>query len=114
MLEQTFKFAGGITDFVKHLNESKEPLFKRVVAFDDSGDDYEVDVAMQWNTGYHEGIHSFANNIATTEGGMHEEGFKKALTNVVNRTPRARTSSRRRRTTSSARTSARASPRSCR
>ena len=45
----------------------------------------EVDVAMQWNTGYHEGIHSFANNIATTEGGMHEEGFKKALTNVVNK-----------------------------
>ena len=43
---------------------------------------------MQWNTGYYEGIHSFANNIATTEGGMHEEGFKKALTNVVNRTPR--------------------------
>ena len=42
-------------------------------------------IAMQWNTGYYEGIHSFANNIATTEGGMHEEGFKKALTNVVNR-----------------------------
>ena len=85
VLEQTFKFTGGITDFVKHLNESKEPLFKRVVAFNETGDDYEVDVAMQWNTGYYEGIHSFANNIATTEGGMHEEGFKKALTNVVNR-----------------------------
>jgi DNA gyrase subunit B len=42
-------------------------------------------VAMQWNTGYHEGLHSFANNIATTEGGMHEEGFRKALTNVVNK-----------------------------
>ena len=50
----------------------------------------EVEVALQWNTGYHEGIHSFANNIATTEGGMHEEGFKKALTNVVNSTPRAK------------------------
>ena len=69
----------------KHLNSSKEPLFKRVVSIEDSGDDHEVDVAMQWNTGYYEGIHSFANNIATTEGGMHEEGFKKALTNVVNR-----------------------------
>ena len=44
---------------------------------------------MQWNTGYYEGIHSFANNIATTEGGMHEEGFKKALTNVVNRYAKA-------------------------
>ena len=55
------------------------------IAFEDSTDDSEVDVALQWNTGYHEGIHSFANNIATTEGGMHEEGFKKALTNVVNK-----------------------------
>jgi DNA gyrase subunit B len=85
VLEQTFKFTGGIVDFVKHLNASKEPLFKRVVSFEESGDGYDVDIAMQWNTGYYEGIHSFANNIATTEGGMHEEGFKKALTNVVNR-----------------------------
>jgi DNA gyrase subunit B len=85
LLEQTYKFAGGITDFVRHLNASKEPIFKRVVAFEDSSEDSEVDVALQWNTGYHEGIHSFANNIATTEGGMHEEGFKKALTNVVNK-----------------------------
>ena len=45
---------------------------------------------MQWNTGYYEGIHSFANNIATTEGGMHEEGFKKALTNVVNKYARGK------------------------
>jgi DNA gyrase subunit B len=85
VLAQDFKFNGGISDFVKHLNESKDPLFKRVIAYLDAGDDYEVDVAMQWNTGFYEGIHSFANNIATTEGGMHEEGFKKALTNVVNR-----------------------------
>jgi DNA gyrase subunit B len=84
-VEQTYKFAGGITDFVRHLNASKEPIFKRVVAFEDSAADSEVDIALQWNTGYHEGIHSFANNIATTEGGMHEEGFKKALTNVVNK-----------------------------
>jgi DNA gyrase subunit B len=83
--EQTFKFNGGIVDFVRHLNESKEPLFKRVVSFEDRGTDSEVDIAMQWNTGYYEGIHSFANNIGTTEGGMHEEGFKKALTNVVNK-----------------------------
>ncbi len=85
VLDQTFKFSGGISDFVRHLNASKEPLFKRVVAFTDVGKDYEVDIAMQWNAGFYEGIHSFANNIATTEGGMHEEGFKKALTNVVNR-----------------------------
>ena len=90
VLEQTFRFAGGLTDFVKHLNASKEPLFKRVAAFEETSETGEIDIAMQWNTGYYEGIHSFANNIATTEGGMHEEGFKKALTNAVNKYGRAK------------------------
>jgi len=85
VLEQSFKFTGGIVDFVKNLNASKEPLFKRVIAYEDHDPTHEIDIAMQWNTGYYEGIHSFANNIGTTEGGMHEEGFKKALTNVLNR-----------------------------
>jgi len=89
-LEQVFKANGGLTDFVTHLNAAKEPLFKRVVAFQETGADYDVDIAMQWNTGYYEGIHSFANNIATTEGGMHEEGFRKALTNVMNKYARAK------------------------
>jgi DNA gyrase subunit B len=84
-VEQSFRYEGGIVDFVAHLNSSKEPLFQTVVSFGDVYDDGELEIAMQWNTGYYEGIHSFANNIATTEGGMHEEGFKKALTNVVNR-----------------------------
>lgn len=88
--ENVFQYEGGITDFVRHLNSTKEALHKRVIAFCESADDGEIDVAMQWNTGYHEGIHSFANNIATTEGGMHEEGFKKALTNVVNKYTRAK------------------------
>ena len=88
--EQNFLFKGGIVDFVKHLNASKEPIFKRVVAFEEQSNDSEVEIAMQWNTGYYEGLHSFANNIATTEGGMHEEGFKKALTNAVNKYGRAR------------------------
>lgn len=87
---QAFKFAGGIVDFVKHLNASKEPLFKTVVSFDEQAEQGEVEVALQWNNGYNEGIHSFANNIATTEGGMHEEGFKKALTNVLNKYGRNR------------------------
>ena len=56
-----------------------------VVSIGDTYDAGEVEIAMQWNTGYYEGLHSFANNIATTEGGMHEEGFKKSLTNVMNR-----------------------------
>jgi DNA gyrase subunit B len=80
-----FKYTGGIIDFVRHLNQSKEALFKRVCSYEQVEEDQEVEVALQWNTGYYEGIHSFANGIATNEGGMHEEGFKKALTNVVNR-----------------------------
>jgi DNA gyrase subunit B len=83
--EQVFKYDGGIVDFVVHLNASKEPLFDTVVSLGDRYDAGEVEIAMQWNNGYYEGIHSFANNIATTEGGMHEEGFKKSLTNVLNR-----------------------------
>jgi DNA gyrase subunit B len=89
-LEQVFKFDGGIIDFVRHLNSSREPIFAEVVYFAESAETSEVEVAMQWNSGYHEGIHSFANNIATTEGGMHEEGFKKALTNAANKYARAK------------------------
>ncbi|HEY7133937.1 MAG TPA: ATP-binding protein, partial [Acidimicrobiia bacterium] len=89
-LEQHFKFDGGIVDFVSHLNATKESIFERIVSFEDTYDAGELEVAMQWNTGYHEALHSFANNIATTEGGMHEEGFKKALTNVVNRYARSK------------------------
>jgi DNA gyrase subunit B len=86
-----FRYSGGIQDFVRHLNETKEPLFKRVGYFEQSEADAEVEVAFQWNTGYQtDGLHSFANGINTVEGGMHEEGFKKALTNVVNRYARAR------------------------
>jgi DNA gyrase subunit B len=90
VLEQTFRYTGGIVDFVKHLNAAKEPLFKRVAAFEDRASNSEIEIAMQWNTGFYEGLHSFANNIATTEGGMHEEGFKKALTNVLNKYGKAR------------------------
>jgi DNA gyrase subunit B len=88
--EQVFRYAGGIVDFVRHLNHAKEALFKRVVHFEAAEPAQEVEVALQWNTGYHEGIHSFANGIATIEGGMHEEGLKKALTNAVNRYARAK------------------------
>lgn len=85
-----YKYNGGIEDFVRHLNASKESLFKRVGYYQASEESQEVEVAFQWNTGYHEGIHSFANGIATNEGGMHEEGFKKALTNAVNKYAKAR------------------------
>jgi DNA gyrase subunit B len=88
--EVTFRYAGGIVDFVRHLNQAKEALFKKVAHFEQAEHDQHVEIALQWNTGYYEGIHSFANGIATIEGGMHEEGFKKALTNVMNRYARAK------------------------
>ncbi|MGO9560134.1 MAG: type IIA DNA topoisomerase subunit B [Acidimicrobiales bacterium] len=86
---QIFKYSGGIVDYVRHLNTSKEPLFKRVGSYAVAEDSQEVEVALQWNTGYYESIYSFANGIATTEGGMHEDGFRQALTNVVNKFARA-------------------------
>ena len=88
--EIVYRYSGGIVDFVRHLNASKDALFKKVCFFEQSEDDQEVEVALQWNTGFNEGLHSFANGIATREGGMHEEGFKKALTNVVNKYARAK------------------------
>ena len=77
----TYQYKGGLVDFVKHLNASKEPLFSKVCNFEDEDDDdgQMLDIAMQWNTGYHEGIHGYANGISTIEGGMHVEGFRTAL-----------------------------------
>jgi DNA gyrase subunit B len=86
----SYCYKGGIVDFVKHLNATKDPLFKRVAHFKVGEDDGEVEVALQWNTGYNEGLHGFANGIATIEGGAHVEGLKKALTNVVNKYARTR------------------------
>jgi DNA gyrase subunit B len=85
-----YKYSGGIIDFVRHLNASKEALFKRVGYYKVVEETSEVEVALQWNTGYYEGLHSFANGISTSEGGMHEEGFKKALTNAINKYARAK------------------------
>jgi DNA gyrase subunit B len=87
---ESFCYDGGIVDFVRHLNVSKEPLFRDVGSFSAAEAEGEVDAAWQWNTGYHEGLHTFANGISTTEGGMHAEGFKRALTNALNRYARER------------------------
>ena len=88
----TYQYRGGIVDFVKHLNASKEALFSKVCNFEDVDDDGQMlDIAVQWNTGYYEGIHGYANGISTTEGGMHVEGFKTALTSVLNKYARAKT-----------------------
>jgi DNA gyrase subunit B len=83
----TYQYKGGIVDFVKHLNASKEALFAKVASYEDEDEDegMTLDIALQWNTGYYEGIHGYANGISTTEGGMHVEGFKTALTSVANK-----------------------------
>ena len=87
----SYQYRGGLVDFVKHLNASKEALFSKVCHFEDVDEDGQLlDIAMQWNTGYYEGIHGYANGISTTEGGMHVEGFKTALTSVLNKYARAK------------------------
>ena len=75
----------------RHVNTSKEPLFSKVGYIEQGEHGQEVEIAFPWNTGYHtDGIHSFANGINTIEGGTHEEGFKAALTTVVNKYARAK------------------------
>jgi DNA gyrase subunit B len=109
-VEETFLYKGGIVDFVKHLNASREPIHKQVVYFEETSDDAEVEIAMQWTGGYTESVLSFANNINTHEGGTHEEGFRKAITRAINDFARSKGLSRRRTRTCPVRTSARGSP----
>jgi len=87
----SYCYEGGIRDFVAHVNASKESLFAEVGHIVGEEEGQEVEVAFQWNTGFNsDGLHSFANGINTLEGGMHEEGFRSALTSVVNRYARKR------------------------
>src|SRR5699024_9434166 len=71
--------------YVKHINRTKQPIHQSVLDFTASGDGHELELAMQWNSGYSESVHTFANTINTAEGGTHEEGFRSALTSTVNR-----------------------------
>ena len=82
--KEVYKANGGLVDFVKYLGQGKDTL-NRIVPIEHKGDDGEVEIAMQWTNAYSESVYSFANTINTHEGGMHEEGFKKSLTNVLNR-----------------------------
>ncbi len=84
-VKQVFKATGGIADFVKHLATGKETIHAKIISMEAREDDAEADIALQWTTSYAESLYSFANTINTHEGGMHEEGLKKSLTNVVNR-----------------------------
>ncbi|MEV0971593.1 DNA topoisomerase (ATP-hydrolyzing) subunit B [Microtetraspora glauca] len=81
----TYHYEGGLTDFVGYLNKKKEPIHGSVIDFEEHGDGISVEIAMQWNASYSESVYTFANMINTAEGGTHEEGFRAALTSIVNR-----------------------------
>ena len=80
-----FHYEGGIRDFVKHINEAKDPVHKHIVYFEGASDEGQIEVAMQWNTKYVESVFAFANNINTHEGGSHLSGFNSALTRTLNK-----------------------------
>jgi DNA gyrase subunit B len=83
-IEVHYQYKGGIEDFVRHLNATKDPIHKSVIGFGVDGEGITVEIAMQWNASYAESVYTFANTINTHEGGTHEEGFRAALTKVVN------------------------------
>ena len=80
----TYCYQGGIADFVRYLNGTKEPVHATVIDFGEEGAGISVEIAMQWNSSYSESVYTFANTINTAEGGTHEEGFRAALTTIVN------------------------------
>ena len=82
--EIRFQFKGGLASFVEYLNENKTVLFKKPIHFQKERDDVDVEVAIQYNDGYSESIHSYVNNINTIEGGTHLTGFRTALTRTIN------------------------------
>ena len=82
--EESMHYEGGIREFVTFINKNKTPLHDEVIYMAGSREDSMAEIAMQYNDSYNEVIVSFANNVHTPEGGMHEEGFKRALTNVLN------------------------------
>jgi DNA gyrase subunit B len=79
-----FQYEGGIEDFVRHLNENKDEVHRKVIFFEGDEEAGQVELAMQWNSSYQESIFSFANNINTHEGGTHLSGFRAALTRTLN------------------------------
>jgi DNA gyrase subunit B len=83
--QETWRYEGGIAEYVRHINSAKEPAHEKVIQFSGETDEGAVEVAMQWNGSYTSSVFSFANNINTHEGGSHLTGFKAALTSTLNR-----------------------------
>lgn len=82
---ESFHYEGGITEYVKFLNQSKSKIHNDIIYIDKEQDGITVELAMQFVDSYSPNLHSFTNNISTTEGGMHEDGFKMALTRVISK-----------------------------
>jgi DNA gyrase subunit B len=82
--KQEFFYEGGIVSFVEHLNQKKQPIHNKVVYLSGKKSGIEIEIAMQWNSGYSENVYTFANNINTVEGGTHLSGFRSALTRTIN------------------------------
>ena len=80
----TFLYEGGISEYVRFINQGKVPIHEDIIHLEGTEDDVMFEVAMQYNTGYNENIYSFVNNINTHDGGTHEEGVRRALTRVIN------------------------------
>ena len=89
--EVVYRYDDGLVDYVKHLNANKDAAHRSIISFEAEqaetadGNSLSLEVAMQWNTSYTESVHTFANTINTHEGGTHEEGFRAALTTLVNK-----------------------------
>ena len=83
--KKTFYYPNGLQDYVEHLNKSKTAIHPTIISLEVKGENLEVEVAMQWNSGYAQSVHTFANTINTIEGGTHEEGFRAALTSLMNK-----------------------------
>ena len=82
---EVYQYAGGIRDFVAHINATKEPVHPQIIYFEGQANSHYAEVAMQWNSSYNDAVSTFANTINTHEGGTHEEGFRAALTSTINR-----------------------------
>src|SRR5690606_7540818 len=84
VIQEKYQYDGGIKAFVEHLNKSRTVLHEEVIYHTDTIDNIEIEIGLQYNDGYNERILSYANNIATTDGGYHVTGFKTALTRAIN------------------------------
>ncbi|MGV8979233.1 MAG: DNA topoisomerase (ATP-hydrolyzing) subunit B [Cellulomonas sp.] len=91
----TYRYEGGLIDYVRHLNSAKkvEVIHPEIIDFESEDKDrrISVEIALQWTNAYSESVHTYANTIATTEGGTHEEGFRAAMTSLMNRYAREKT-----------------------